>query len=92
MKDAGYEYVNVDDCWMAMNRTADGKLTHDPVRFPSGMKATANYVQARGLKFVRTCSAVARNLPSLVPDVWYVHSHLRRADGDCRGCIRRVVG
>ena len=32
MKAAGYQYVNVDDCWMAMNRTADGKLTHDPVR------------------------------------------------------------
>ena len=45
------EYVNVDDCWMAMNRTADGKLTHDPVRFPSGMKALAAYVQSRGLKF-----------------------------------------
>ena len=29
---AGYEYVNVDDCWMSMNRTAEGKLTHDPVR------------------------------------------------------------
>lgn len=51
MKDAGYEYVNVDDCWMAMNRTAEGKLTHDPQRFPSGMKALANYVQGKGLKF-----------------------------------------
>jgi hypothetical protein len=35
---------------MSMNRTADGKLTHDPVRFPSGMKALANYVQGKGLK------------------------------------------
>jgi alpha-galactosidase len=42
MKDAGYAYVNVDDCWMALNRTADGKLTHDSERFPSGMKALAN--------------------------------------------------
>ena len=51
MKDAGYTYVNVDDCWMAMNRTADHKLTHDPVRFPSGMKALAKYVHSKGLKF-----------------------------------------
>lgn len=51
MKAAGYSYVNVDDCWMAMNRTADGRLTHDSVRFPSGMKALANYVQSKGLKF-----------------------------------------
>lgn len=45
------EYVNVDDCWMAMNRTTEGRLTHDPVRFPSGMKALAGYVHSRGLKF-----------------------------------------
>jgi hypothetical protein len=34
-----------------MNRTAEGRLTHDPVRFPSGMKALAGYVHSRGLKF-----------------------------------------
>ena len=51
MKAAGYACVNVDDCWMAMNRSADGKLTHDPVRFPSGMKALSKYVHERGLKF-----------------------------------------
>jgi len=51
MKNAGYEYVNVDDCWMAKNRTVDGKLTHDPVRFPSGMKALSKYVHGKGLKF-----------------------------------------
>jgi alpha-galactosidase len=42
---------NVDDCWMAMNRTAEGKLTHDPERFPSGMRALADYVHSKGLKF-----------------------------------------
>lgn len=45
------QYVNVDDCWMAMNRTAEGKLTHDQTRFPSGMKALARYVHSKGLKF-----------------------------------------
>ena len=40
---------------MAMNRTAEGRLTHDPVRFPSGMKHLANYVQSKGLKFGTAC-------------------------------------
>lgn len=43
-KDAGYEYVNVDDCWMAKERGHDGKLQADPKRFPSGMKALGDYV------------------------------------------------
>lgn len=43
-KDAGYEYVNVDDCWMAKERGPDGKLQADPKCFPSGMKALGDYV------------------------------------------------
>ena len=34
---AGYTYLNADDCWIAQNRTADGKLAADPNRFPHGM-------------------------------------------------------
>jgi alpha-galactosidase len=47
----GYNYVNVDDCWMSVNRTADGHIQADPERFPSGMKALADYVHSLGLKF-----------------------------------------
>ncbi|MEN2509567.1 glycoside hydrolase family 27 protein [Gordonia polyisoprenivorans] len=47
----GYRYVVVDDCWMAPDRNAGGQLVADPVRFPSGMAALADYVHARGLKF-----------------------------------------
>ena len=50
MKAAGYEYVNVDDCWQ-VNRNADGTIVADPKRFPSGMKALADYVHRKGLKF-----------------------------------------
>ncbi len=50
MKDAGYEFVVVDDCWHGA-RDREGFITADPVRFPSGMKALADYVHARGLKF-----------------------------------------
>ncbi len=47
----GYQYVVVDDCWQAPTRAADGSLQANPQRFPSGMKALADYVHAKGLKF-----------------------------------------
>ncbi|WP_171991054.1 NPCBM/NEW2 domain-containing protein [Streptomyces sp. JHA26] len=50
LKDAGYEYVNLDDCWALPQRGADGKLVPDPVRFPNGIDAVADYVHAKGLK------------------------------------------
>lgn len=49
MKDAGYLYVNIDDCWHG-KRDALGFIQPDPERFPSGMKALADYVHAKGLK------------------------------------------
>lgn len=42
--DVGYKYVVMDDCWMAGNRSADGKLLADEKRFPRGIKALADYV------------------------------------------------
>jgi alpha-galactosidase len=50
LKDAGYTYVNLDDCWALPARDADGNLVPDPVRFPNGIKAVADYVHAKGLK------------------------------------------
>ena len=44
-RDAGYEYVNLDDCWSAKERDAEGRLQGDLERFPSGMKALADYVR-----------------------------------------------
>ncbi|HEX9736485.1 MAG TPA: glycoside hydrolase family 27 protein [Thermoanaerobaculia bacterium] len=49
MKDAGYQLVNIDDCWHG-ERDADGFIQPDAERFPSGMKALADYVHAKGLK------------------------------------------
>ncbi|MEU6852227.1 NPCBM/NEW2 domain-containing protein [Actinacidiphila alni] len=51
LKDAGYTYVNLDDCWALPNRDASGNLVADPVRFPDGIKAVADYVHSKGLKF-----------------------------------------
>ena len=50
-RDAGYVYVSVDDCWMSVERDANGDLQADPVKFPSGMKALGDYIHERGLKF-----------------------------------------
>jgi alpha-galactosidase len=50
MKDAGYEYVNIDDCWQ-VSRDASGNIVADPQRFPHGMKAVGDYIHSLGLKF-----------------------------------------
>ena len=62
MKDAGYEYIVIDDCWQVA-RDEQGNIVVDPQRFPSGMKALADYVHSKGLKFgiysdagLRTCA------------------------------------
>nr|WP_223256234.1 cellulose binding domain-containing protein [Micromonospora endophytica] len=51
MRDLGYKYVVVDDCWMNSTRDAQGNLQANPSRFPSGMKALGDYLHARGLLF-----------------------------------------
>lgn len=50
MKDAGYEYIVIDDCWQ-VGRDSQGNIIPDPERFPSGIKALADYVHSCGLKF-----------------------------------------
>ncbi len=62
LRDAGYIYLNLDDNWMDTKRDAQGNLQNNPNTFPSGMKAIADYVHAKGLKFglygdrgLRTC-------------------------------------
>ena len=49
LKDAGYTYINIDDCWHG-KRDADGFIQADPKHFPHGIKALAAYVHSRGLK------------------------------------------
>jgi len=50
MRDAGYQYVVIDDCWQ-VDRDSQGNIVPDSKRFPSGMKALADYIHAKGLKF-----------------------------------------
>ena len=46
-RDVGYQYVIVDDCWLATTRDQSGHLQPDPARFPSGIRSLASYVQSR---------------------------------------------
>jgi alpha-galactosidase len=50
MIQAGYRYVNIDDCWQ-VERLSNGTIQADPARFPSGMRSLADYVHSRGLRF-----------------------------------------
>ena len=50
MKEAGYQYVVIDDCWHGP-RDENGFITADKERFPSGIKALSDYVHMKGLKF-----------------------------------------
>jgi len=50
MKDAGYQYIVIDDCWQ-VSRDTKGNIVADSQRFPSGIKALADYVHSLGLKF-----------------------------------------
>ena len=69
LRDAGYRYVNLDDCWASPRRDAAGRLVPDPVRFPHGIAALADYVHARGLRLgiytsAGTLTCDARGFPA----------------------------
>lgn len=62
----GYQYVNIDDCWMQHDRDANGNLQVDTTRFPHGLAWLADYIHGKGLKFglyedagYRTCQGAA---------------------------------
>ena len=51
LKDAGYEYIVIDDCWSLRQRDENGRMVVDPEKFPNGMKALSDYIHSKGLKF-----------------------------------------
>ena len=51
LAEAGYNYLVIDDCWSMKERDKNRRLVADPVKFPNGMKAVADYVHSKGLKF-----------------------------------------
>lgn len=50
LADAGYRYLNLDDCWQSSARDADGRLQGDLSTFPNGIKALCERVNNLGLK------------------------------------------
>ncbi len=65
MKDVGYQYVNLDDCWMDGRDSATGRIKVNTSKFPSGMAALADYVHGKGLKLgiystpnAKTCAGI----------------------------------
>jgi alpha-galactosidase len=68
LKDAGYTYVNIDDCWAAPERDpATGRLTSHPVKFPHGIAWLADYVHQRGLKLGIYTSAGTQTCAKTMP-------------------------
>ena len=51
LRDAGYTYLVIDDCWAEKERDDSHRLVPSHEKFPSGMKALADYVHGKGLKF-----------------------------------------
>jgi alpha-galactosidase len=69
LKDLGYEYINLDDCWHEETRDVAGHLIPDRVHFPSGMNSVSDYIHEKGLKFgiyssagTKTCAGRAGSL------------------------------
>ena len=65
MREAGYQYLVLDDAWMAPERDENGALQADPNKFPKGMKDIGDYIHSKGLKFgiyedraYRTCQSL----------------------------------
>ncbi|MCJ1250934.1 hypothetical protein MMC30_008162 [Trapelia coarctata] len=56
LRDLGYTYVILDDCW-STGRDSNGTLVVDLQKFPNGMKAVADHIHALGLKFGMYSSA-----------------------------------
>ncbi|CAN8012397.1 unnamed protein product [Ixodes pacificus] len=74
-QEVGYQYVNVDDCWMANSRQPDGRLMANSTRFPSGMKKLGDFIHSKGLKFgiyqdcgTQTCAGYPGSLCHYVQD------------------------
>jgi hypothetical protein len=85
MQAVGYQYVNVDDCWMD-GRDASGNLRWNATKFPSGIPALADYVHAKGLKLgiyetpnTRTCVGIYGGIAATVAVGSLGHEKIGRA-------------
>lgn len=78
LKDLGYEYVNIDDCWSNKTHQRDnstGRIQPDYNKFPQGIKHTADEIHNLGLKLgiysdagTLTCGGYAGSIDNEVVD------------------------
>lgn len=70
MKDAGYEYIIIDDLWHG-GRDESGNLYPDPIKFPNGMKYVIDYVHSKGLKFGIYTNIAEKTCAGMVGSIGY---------------------
>ena len=59
LRDAGYEYIVIDDGWSLKQRDENGRLVADPEKFPRGIRALADDLHAMGLKLgIYSCAGL----------------------------------
>ena len=66
MKEAGYVYVGPDE-GICFSRGADGKLTSNLARYPSGLRGLGDYIHQRGLKYALYTDAGTRTCSKAMP-------------------------
>ena len=54
LRDAGYNYLVIDDCWSEFTRDENHRLVPSKTKFPNGMKAVADYVHSKDLNSAST--------------------------------------
>lgn len=93
---AGYQYVNIDDCWMQHSRDASWNLQPDYTKFPDGISGTAVYLHSKGLKLgiyedagTATCAGYPGSLGHESQDRQRQRHYHRRAIGPVSGCDGR---
>lgn len=69
LKDLGYNYLVIDDCWQASERDANGYIQPDMTKFSNGMKSVGDYLHSKGLWFgiyssagIKTCQGLPGGL------------------------------
>ena len=70
-KDVGYEYICIDDCWMAPERDSKGRLQADPKRFPGGSHRLADYVSVWVILFFIQVT-ISISIQNLAQNTWKV--------------------
>ena len=66
---AGYNYVNLDDGWMAAQRAGNGEFAWDAEKFPRGIPWLADQIHALGLRF-GIYTAIGNRTCQSLPGSW----------------------